>query len=101
MFDRRSNAERHPNSFVAETTTEKIVVGSTAVVSTSISVGYVIWILRGGSLWTAFVSALPTWSSFDPLPVLQSFDKHSHDEDDTFLSIVTRKAVKAARKVVK
>jgi hypothetical protein len=101
VFDQSTNEEQQTNTHETEITSEKIVVGSTAVVSTSISVGYVIWILRGGSLLTAFVSALPTWSSFDPLPVLKSFDQHNDDEDDTFLTIATRKAVKAVIKVVK
>ena len=55
--------------------TEDIVIGSSAVVSTSLSVGTVIWALRGGSLLTAFLSAMPAWQAFDPLPVLQSFEK--------------------------
>ena len=101
VFDQSSVPAQPTATPEAQITSEKIVVGSTAVVTTSISVGYVIWILRGGSLLTAFVSALPTWSSFDPLPVLESFDKHSDVEDDTFLSIATRKAAKVVRKVVK
>jgi hypothetical protein len=70
---------------------DKVAIGSTAVVTSSLSVGYVIWILRGGSLLTAFMSALPAWSSFDPLPVLQSFEKKQKSEDDeSLLSIATR-----------
>lgn len=57
---------------------EKVVVGTTAAVSTSVSVGYVVWVLRGGSLLTTFLSSMPAWQAFDPLPVLESFE----DEDD-------------------
>jgi hypothetical protein len=74
-----------------------IVVGSTAVVSTSMSVGYAIWMLRGGSLLSAFMSASPAWQSFDPLPILQSFDKNEFDDDETLLKIVSKKAVKPAQ----
>ena len=78
--------------------TDDIVVGSSAVVSTSLSVGYVIWALRGGSLLTAFLSAMPAWQAFDPLLVLQSFEKKKVEEDDeTFLSIVTRRIKNAPR----
>ena len=102
VFDTASVVQQEQtNTPESQITTEKIVVGSTAVVSTSISVGYVIWILRGGSLLTAFMSAMPAWQAFDPLPVLQSFEKHNDDEDDTFLSIVTRKAAGVVKKVVK
>ena len=38
---------------------EQLVVGSSVAVSTSFSVGYVVWMLRGGSLMTALMSSLP------------------------------------------
>jgi hypothetical protein len=82
------------DSIIADTppeVVEKIVVGSAAVVSTSLSVGYVIWILRGGSILTTFISALPAWQSFDPLLILQSFDRKDEADDDSLLSIATRR----------
>ena len=77
---------------------DSVVVGSTAVVTTSLSVGYVIWILRGGSLLTAFMSALPAWQAFDPLPILQTFEKRNEEDDDSLLSIATRKVIKRSPK---
>ena len=56
---------------------DQIVGGSSAVATTSLSVGYVIWMLRGGSLFASFVSSLPAWTSFDLLPVLNKFDEES------------------------
>jgi hypothetical protein len=79
----------------------KVAVGSAAVVTTSLSVGYVIWILRGGSLLTTFMSAMPAWQAFDPLPVLQSFHKAVEDDDDSLLSIATRKTVDGIKKLRK
>lgn len=79
----------------------KVAVGSAAVVTTSLSVGYVIWILRGGSLLTTFMSAMPAWQAFDPLPVLQSFHKAVEEEDDSLLSIATRKTVDGLKKLRK
>ncbi|MEO2018727.1 MAG: hypothetical protein ABGZ53_30630 [Fuerstiella sp.] len=61
---------------------EQVVVGSSAVVSTGVSVGYVMWLLRGGSLLTTFLSSLPAWQAFDPLAVLESFDEKRDDEED-------------------
>lgn len=75
----------------------KVAVGSAAVVSTSLTVGYVLWILRGGSLLTAFASALPTWSSFDPLPVLESFSRTREEDKETLLSIATGQTVRTAK----
>ena len=60
---------------------ETLAVGTTAVVSTGLSVGYVIWLIRGGTLLASMVSALPAWVSFDPLPILESFEEEE-DLDD-------------------
>jgi hypothetical protein len=70
---------------------EKLVVGTTTVVSTSVSVGYVIWMLRGGSLLTTFLSSLPAWQSFDPLPILESFQdgEDQSSDDESLESLVT------------
>ena len=73
---------------------DNLVVGSTAVVSTSISVGYVVWMLRGGTLLSTFLSALPAWQTFDPLPVLESFERRRENDNESLLSMVTKPFVK-------
>jgi hypothetical protein len=69
-------------------TTGDLVVGTSAVVSTSVSVGIMAWVLRGGSLLTAFMSATPVWTAFDPLPILVNRGSSGPKEDDTLLSLV-------------
>jgi uncharacterized delta-60 repeat protein len=93
VFVYRYGMEAHEHDIAADLQelTDIVIVGSSAVVSTSVSVGYVIWILRGGSLLTAFMSASPAWQSFDPLPILQSFDKNGFEDEETLLKIVTKK----------
>ncbi len=46
-----------------------------------ISLGYLTWMIRGGVLLTTFASSLPTWQSFDPLPVVTRMDR-SDDNDE-------------------
>jgi len=46
---------------------------------------------------TAFVSAMPAWQAFDPLPILQSFEKEELEEDESLLSLATRKADPGSR----
>ena len=53
-------------------TTQELVVGTTAITTATLSVGYVLWLLRGGTLLASFVSTLPAWTSFDPLPIVKS-----------------------------
>ena len=37
-----------------------------------LSIGYVIWLVRGGVLMSSMLSAIPAWQMVDPLPVLAS-----------------------------
>jgi hypothetical protein len=60
-----------------------LVVGTTAVGVTGLTVGYVAWLVRGGTLLASMISAMPAWVSFDPLPVLDTFqDRKSATPDE-------------------
>ena len=47
-----------------------IALGSTA----SLTVGFVSWILRGGSLLASMITTLPLLNRFDPLPIIKTND---------------------------
>jgi VCBS repeat-containing protein len=68
-----------------EATGETRVAGTVFAASTSLSVGYVIWLLRGGVLLSSLLSSLPAWRLVDPLPVLSRLSDDSDDEDDASL----------------
>ena len=53
----------------------QIVVGMVTGTSLSLTAGYLIWLLRGGSLLATVLAAMPMWRSFDPLPVLAFWNK--------------------------
>ena len=56
---------------MAESTdAQRTLVASSVAVSTGLSVGYVVWLLRGGVLLSSMLSALPAWQLIDPMPVL-------------------------------
>jgi hypothetical protein len=63
------------NAVEATRQSESKVVASATVVSSTASVGYVLWLLRGGLLVASLMSSLPAWSSFDPLPILASGER--------------------------
>jgi hypothetical protein len=74
---------------------QTLVVGTTAMVSTGLTVGYVVWLLRGGSLLASVLSVMPAWRFLDPLPILETFVDDSESDDredteDTIESLVTR-----------
>ncbi|TFH49345.1 MAG: cadherin repeat domain-containing protein [Lysobacterales bacterium] len=79
---------------------ESTVVGSSAVVTTGLSVGYVVRLARGGMLLASLLSSMPAWRAIDPLPVLANFrDNAEDDADDESLGSLLRKggANKAAK----
>ena len=69
---------------------ESLVLGTSAVVSSALTVGYVTWLLRGGSLVASFLASLPAWAAFDPLPVLISGSQqdNTNEDDDRLVDLV-------------
>jgi hypothetical protein len=67
---------------------EQRVIGSTVAAGASVSVGYVIWLLRGGVLATSLLSSLPAWRFVDPLPVLSRFKQDDDEDDDDSLEAI-------------
>jgi hypothetical protein len=61
---------------------QELVIGSAAIVTTSLTIGYVVWLIRGGALAMSFISSLPSWTSFDPLPIVESFEDAETIQDD-------------------
>jgi len=67
---------------------EDFVVGTTTAVTGGLTVGYVIWLIRGGSLLATMVSVVPSWMSFDPLPVMERFEEDLREEDQESLASI-------------
>ena len=61
---------------------QELALGSMTVAATALSVGYVVWLVRGGSLLMSLVTVIPTWRSFDPLPIVESFEEAQAGEND-------------------
>lgn len=60
-------------------------VGTAAVVSMTMSSGYLLWALRSGYLLVGLASSAPVWSNFDPLPVLRKGINYSERGDEESL----------------
>ena len=80
------------NSIMEEGEWEELVVETTTVAGTTLTVGYIVWLLRSGSVVFGLVSSLPAWTMIDPLPVLQSglenLDTTDNSDDDSLHSIL-------------
>ncbi|MGQ0751352.1 MAG: VCBS domain-containing protein, partial [Betaproteobacteria bacterium] len=68
---------------------EQRIIGSAVAVGAGLSVGYVIWLLRGGLLITSLLSSLPAWRFVDPLPVLGRLQDDDDEEDESLESMVS------------
>jgi hypothetical protein len=72
---------------------ETMVAGSSIAVTMGLSIGYVIWLTRGGLLLASLLSSLPAWRLIDPIAVLAHLgtdDEDDRDEDESLDTIVSR-----------
>ena len=70
----------------------RVYLGSAIVSSIGLSVGYVVWLIRGGLLLSSLLSSLPAWQILDPLPILaRKKDDDSSEDDESLESILDRK----------
>ncbi|RTL25290.1 MAG: hypothetical protein EKK47_23685 [Burkholderiales bacterium] len=66
----RRNLSALSDQLMEQGTERRHVVASSIALTTGLSVGYVIWLVRGGALVGSMLSAMPAWQMIDPLPVL-------------------------------
>ena len=71
------------------TSVDKTVLSSSVTIASGLSVGYVFWILRSGTLLASVITSLPAWRYIDPLPVLDSLnDDENENDSETLESMV-------------
>ncbi len=74
---------------MSHVTTHDLAVGAALAVSTGFTVGYVLWMLRGGMLLTSLLAQMPAWRLVDPLVVLSHTKIFENDgEQETLGTIV-------------
>jgi hypothetical protein len=82
----------------------KVEAGTAAVGSMAVSVVYILWAVRAGSILSSLISSMPAWKLVDPLPILDQMAAGSggrnrfgeEDDDETLESMVEGTARKAA-----
>ncbi len=67
----------------------QVVIGS----SVAVTAGVVAWLLRGGALLASLLSALPAWSTFDPIPIIGRRRERRKDKGPVTIDDVGEKAV--------
>jgi hypothetical protein len=79
-----------------EAVVETRVAASVFAVSTGLSVGYVLWLLRGGVLLASLLTSIPAWRLLDPLPVLGRVGGQSDEDDESLEEMVDNQPDRAA-----
>ena len=66
---------------------ERTADAALRVTGAALSTGSLAWLMRGASMFASALSAVPTWTGFDPLPVLaktkRSRKKEQSEETET------------------
>jgi hypothetical protein len=72
----------------AEIMLGRTAMGSAIAASIGLSAGYVVWLLKGGSLLASVLSSLPAWQLADPLAILSSKKGNGDVDDDESLETI-------------
>ena len=66
----------------------KALIGSSFTLSSGFSVGYLLWLIRGGTLMGSVLSSLPAWRMVDPLPVLGALGDDAFEDEESLETMV-------------
>jgi len=80
----------HRESLNEELVSIERVTQTTVTVSTGVSIGYIVWLIRSGAIIGSVLSALPAWRAIDPLPVLGTFEGGDDDNSESLQSMVDK-----------
>ena len=78
----QKNLERVREDVMQVASLDRNVMASTIGVSASFTIGYVLWLVRGGVLISSLLASLPAWRMVDPLPILGSLANGKKDDKD-------------------
>ena len=84
----RSSLDAVKDEIGKEMMLDRAVLGSAIATSVGLSAGYVVWMLKGGSLLASVLSSLPAWQLADPLAILVGKKEEDDEEDDSLETII-------------
>ncbi len=63
---------------------------ATPGITTTLSVGYAMWLIKGGQLMASLMAQVPAWKliAIDPLPILKSVEENDEEDDDSLATMV-------------
>ena len=85
----QENFEKQREIFESDIAASKGIVVSSITLSSGLSVGYILYLLRGGAIMTSMLSSLPAWRFVDPLPILGHMEDSLNGDDESLETLVT------------
>jgi len=86
--DLASEFDRQREEMAEQIASKQTLIGSSFTISSGLSVGYLLWLIRGGTLMGSVLSSLPAWRLVDPLPVLSSLGDDFGEDDESLETMV-------------
>jgi hypothetical protein len=78
----RNSLEDFKNEIGHEIRMSRALLGSAIAASVGLSAGYVVWLIKGGSLLASVLSSIPAWQIADPLAILAGKKEKAENDDD-------------------
>ena len=104
MFDANGNADYAENiifdnmsreldsfnhDFRVDGSVDQVTYATLSSITSALTVGYVLWMVRGGMLMASFVSSLPAWQSVDPMNIVDfGSDADMNGDDESLESMI-------------
>ena len=86
-----SDFERRSQEIENQLSAARIAMGSSFTVTTGLSVGYFLYLLRGGAIMSSMLTSLPAWRFVDPLPILGNLQDSLDADNESLQSLVSKK----------
>ena len=86
-----SDFEKRSEEIENQLSAARIAIGSSFTVTSGLSVGYFLYLLRGGAIMSSMLTSLPAWRFVDPLPILSNLQDSLDTDNESLQSMVSNK----------
>ena len=84
----RKALDAFKNEIGNEIRLSRTLLGSAMATTVGLSAGYVIWLLKGGSLLASVLSSIPAWQLTDPMAILAGRKRADNDDGESLENII-------------
>ncbi|MFK7993192.1 MAG: cadherin domain-containing protein, partial [Granulosicoccus sp.] len=82
------NSDKQREQIEKNIAESRMFMGSAITTTSGLSIGYFLYLIRGGAIMSSMLTSLPAWRFVDPLPILGSLEGSLHADQESLQSIV-------------